>query len=93
MNSLYWTKQFKDLFLNTSVVDFDALDSKKNECQAAFELIRKHLYAKDADLVAHSLIDIQEIMNHFADAGIKFGLTINLGKTNLSIHQLQGIRM
>ena len=47
------------------------------------ELIRELLYADDADLVAHSLTDIQEIMDRFADACTKFGLTISLGKTKV----------
>jgi hypothetical protein len=47
------------------------------------ELIRELLYADDADLVAHSLTDIQEIMDRLADDCTKFGLTISLGKTKV----------
>ena len=46
-------------------------------------LIRELLYADDADLVAHSPADMQEIMDRFADACTKFGLTISLVKTKV----------
>ena len=47
------------------------------------ELIRELLYADDADLVAHSPDDMQDIVDRFSDACTKFGLTISLAKTKL----------
>ena len=46
-------------------------------------LVRELLYADDADLVAHSAEDTQEIMSRFANACTKFGLTISLDKTKV----------
>ena len=46
-------------------------------------LVRELLYADDADLVAHSAEDMQEIMDRFANACTKFGLTISLEKTKV----------
>ena len=46
------------------------------------ELIRQLLYTDDTDLVAHSLTDIQEFMDRFANACTKFELTISLKKQN-----------
>ena len=41
------------------------------------------LYADDTALVAHSLPDIQEILNRFAQSASAFGLTINIKKTEV----------
>ena len=46
-------------------------------------LVRELLYADDADLVAHSAEDMQEIMYRLANACTKFGLTISLDKTKV----------
>lgn len=46
-------------------------------------LVRELLYADDADLVAHSAEDMQTVMDLFADACTRFGLTISLDKTKV----------
>ena len=46
--------------------------SKTSDC-----LVRKLLYADDADLVAHSVEDMQDIMDRFANACKCFELTIS----------------
>ena len=45
--------------------------------------LRELLYADDADLVTHSPEDMQTIMDRFADACTRFGLTISLDKTKV----------
>jgi len=47
------------------------------------QCIRELLYADDSALVAHSLEDIQEIMDGFAKSSAEFGLTINAQKTEV----------
>jgi len=47
------------------------------------QCIRELLYADDSALVAHSLEDIQEIMDAFAKSSAEFGLTINAQKTEV----------
>ena len=46
-------------------------------------LVRELLYADDADLAAHTADEMQEIMDRFANACTKFGLTISLDKTKV----------
>ena len=46
-------------------------------------LVRDLLYADDCALSAHSLEDIQAIVDSFSDAAKKFGLTISIKKTEL----------
>jgi len=46
-------------------------------------LIRELLFADDSALVAHSPQEIQRIINAFSDASKKFGLTINIKKTEV----------
>ena len=46
-------------------------------------LVRELLYADDADLVAHSAEEMQIVMDRFADACTRFGLTISLDKTKV----------
>ena len=46
-------------------------------------LIGDLLYADDCALSAHSLEDIQAIVDSFSDAAKKFGLTISIKKTEL----------
>ena len=44
-------------------------------------LIRELLFADDSALVAHSAVDRQKIVDAFSDASKKFGLKINIKKT------------
>ena len=53
-------------------------------------LIRELLYADDADLVAHSVEDMQHIMDRFANACKCFGLTISLDKTKVMFTPVPG---
>ena len=46
-------------------------------------LVRDLLYADDADLVAHSIGDMQSVMDRFSDACTRFGLTISIAKTKV----------
>ena len=46
-------------------------------------LIRELLYADDADFVAHTEEDMQEIMDLFSSACTAFGLTISIKKTKV----------
>jgi hypothetical protein len=45
------------------------------------EIIRELLFADDCSLVAHSLEELQQIVNTFDEAAKNFGLQINIGKT------------
>ena len=53
-------------------------------------LVRELLYADDADLVAHTAEEMQEIMDRLADACTKFGLTISLDKTKVMFSPAPG---
>ena len=53
-------------------------------------LIRDLLFADDCALSAHSLTDIQIIVDKFADAAKKFGLTISLKKTEVMFQPRPG---
>lgn len=53
-------------------------------------LIRDFLFADDCALTAHTLEDLQNIMNRFADAAVKFGLTISLKKTEVLFQPAPG---
>ena len=46
-------------------------------------LVRELLYADDADFLAHSVVDMQYIMDQFSDACTAFGLEISLKKTKV----------
>ena len=46
-------------------------------------LVRELLYADDSALVAHSAEEIQRIVDAFSDASKKFGLKINIKKTEV----------
>jgi len=46
-------------------------------------LVRDLLYADDADLVSHSIGDMQSVMDRFSDACTRFGLTISIAKTKV----------
>ena len=54
--------------------------SKTSDC-----LVRKLLYVDDPDLVAHSVEDMQDIMDRFANACKCFGLIISLDKTKVML--------
>ena len=51
--------------------------------------VRELLYADDAD-VSHSVEDMQTIMDRFADACTRFGLTISLPKTKVMFTPVAG---
>ena len=59
--------------------------SKTSDC-----LLRELLYADDADLVAHSVEDMQDIRDRFANACKCFGLTISLDKTKVMFTSVPG---
>lgn len=63
-----------------SVFDLRRLKAKTKTFTA---LIRELLYADDADFVAHSEKDMQEIMDRFSSACTAFGLTISIKKTKV----------
>ena len=46
-------------------------------------LIRELLYADDADLLTHSVADMQSVMDRFENACTSFGLTISIDKTKV----------
>ena len=53
------------------------------------ELIRDLLYADDAEVMAHSLEAIQEIISRFSEISKAFGLQINILKQNCFINRDQ----
>ena len=54
-------------------------------------LMRELLFADDSALVAHSAEEMQKIVNAFSDASKKFGLKINIKKTEV-LYQLNSTR-
>ena len=54
------------------------------------ELIHELLYADDCALEAHSLADIQEITDRFAASAERYGLSINLAKTEVMFQPAPG---
>ena len=58
----------------------------KAKTKARYQLLRDLLFADDCALLAHSLEDIQFLVDRFADAAKAFGLTISIKKTEL-VHQ------
>ena len=46
-------------------------------------LVRELLFANDSALIAHSAEEIQRIVDAFANASSKFGLKINIKKTEV----------
>ena len=46
-------------------------------------LMREMLFAEDSALVAHSAVEMQKILDAFSDASKKFGLKINIKKTEV----------
>jgi hypothetical protein len=52
-----------------------------SKSKSAMEIIRELLFADDCSLVAHSLEELQQIVNTFDEAAKNFGLQINIGKT------------
>ena len=69
------------------VFNLSRMNAKTLVSQALF---RELLYADDADLVAHTAEEMQEIMDRFADACTKFGLTISLDKTKVMFSPAPG---
>ena len=68
------TRQDADLY---NVAHFRA----KTKC--SLQLIRELLFADDSALLAHSPEEIQRIVNAFSEASNKFGLKINIKKTEV----------
>ena len=50
-------------------------------------IIRELLFADDCALMAHTLSDLQTLMNKFADAANRFGLTVSLKKTEVMVQE------
>ena len=55
------------------------------------QILHELLYADDCALEAHSLQDIQLITNKFAEAARKYGLVINIKKTEVMFQPAPGI--
>ena len=55
----------------------------KAKTKSTLILIRELLFADDSALLAHSAEEIQRIINAFSDASKKFGLKINIKKTEV----------
>ena len=70
-----------------SIFNLSRMNAKTLVSQA---LVRELLYADDADLVAHTAEDMQEIMDRFENACTKFGLTISLDKTKVMFSPAPG---
>ena len=68
------SRQFADLF---NVVHFRA------KTKTTRILTRELLFADDSALVAHSAEEMQKIVDAFSDASKKFGLKINIKKTEV----------
>src|SRR3989441_3347312 len=54
------------------------------------ELIQELLYADDCALEAHTLHDIQALTDSFANSASRFGLTINIQKTEVMFQPAPG---
>jgi len=48
-------------------------------------MIHDHLYADDCALTAHTLSDVQHLLNHFMNDATRFGLTVSLKKTEVML--------
>ena len=55
----------------------------KARSKISLQLVRDLLFADDAALLAHSLEDIQTIIDKFSETSKAFGLTISMKKTEL----------
>jgi hypothetical protein len=68
-----------------SLFDLKKLQAKTKTSPAKFHELQ---YADDCALVAHSLRDLQNILSNIATIYTRFGLRINVGKTEV-LHRLE----
>lgn len=75
--------------IQVSISDFEQLEKFstwedfKPEPMLVMDLLGSFYYAKDANLVAHFLEEMQSVMDCFTNACTYFGLTISIKKTKV----------